>query len=101
MKDLSTSTRKLNASLNSVAQHNYRIGKQRYLLLYGLAIYGGVLFASCQIWAFCVNSDQLSGRWLAFWLIFSILLNACAGLLVGWLLWRWSERRALRISRER
>jgi membrane protein implicated in regulation of membrane protease activity len=100
MKNFSKSLSKFKESLNTVAQYNYGIGKQRYILVHGIAIYGGAMFIVWQIVAFCVDSVHLSGRWLVYWLTVSIFVNACIGLLVGWIQWRWSERRVSRILPE-
>lgn len=88
--------RRFQKSLDIAARHTYEIGKRRYIAIYGTCVVGAGIFMSSQFIAFYVLSVGLRGKWLALWLVVSLLMSAGLGTLFGWFQWWRVEKRTLR-----
>jgi hypothetical protein len=79
-----------------IADRSYQLGRRKYILFYGVLIWGGVIFAIMQAVDFLSHGLDLEGKWLATWLVVSLALSCSFGYLFGWLRWRGIVRRMKR-----
>lgn len=100
MKKITETMSSFNNSLDIAAQQTHKVGKRRYIILYGTCIVGTGIFLGAQIVEFYLHSVRLSGLWLVLWLSFSLLVSAGLGSLFGWVQWMRIERRVLRADRK-
>jgi len=84
--------------LNLMAYRQYRKGRSRFLLVYGILLYGMPMFCFMNAVEWYSDPFHFKGIWLISWLILSLGFWCVVGYVFGRLRWRSVERRALRSS---
>ena len=87
-------------SLDIAVRHAHRIGKRRYIAIYGTVLVGSGMFLILLFVEFFLHSAHLRGKWLLLWLALSLLIAGALGTLSGWFQWWRIERRISQVSKK-
>jgi hypothetical protein len=82
-------------SQKKVWEYFYQLGKKRFILLYGILFWGGIMFAAMTFLEIRRDHNPLSGIWNIAWLGVQFCLYCIGGYIFGLLMWRHIEHEVL------
>ncbi len=92
MKRIGESAEWYKRTQNKVWEYLHRQGKARFILLYGVLLWGGIMFIAMTLLESRRGPGALSGIWTVIWVALQLCLYFGGGYISGFLMWRRIER---------